>query len=118
MPAPCFRERSMEVVINHFHQVSPSGTGQWHNSLILSTAMPESIIFNNITYPCRWTKPQIKTVNGKKWFFHFADCYPAAAGLQSIMFALAKTCTSYNTDARLTVNAIRSQPTGYSTMSH
>ena len=47
-------QRSMEVVVNHLHQVCLSGTGQWHNSLILSTARPESIVFNNITYPCRW----------------------------------------------------------------
>ena len=45
---------SMEVVTNYFHQVSPSGSGHFRNSLVLSTTMPNNVIFNNISYNCRW----------------------------------------------------------------
>ena len=44
----------MEVVTNYFHQVSPFGFGQYRNSSVLSIIMPNNVIFNNISYNCRW----------------------------------------------------------------
>ena len=44
----------MEVVTNYFDQVTPSGSGQYHNSFVLSSTMPNSIIFINKSYNCRW----------------------------------------------------------------
>ena len=46
----------MEVVCNHFNKVCSAGTGQWHNSLVLSTMKPNAILFNNIIYPCKWSR--------------------------------------------------------------
>ena len=44
----------MEVITNYFHQVMPPGSGQYHNSLVLSSTMPNTIIFNNKSYNGRW----------------------------------------------------------------
>ena len=42
------------VIINYFHQVTPSGSGQYLNAVILSSNMPNRIIFNQKSYGCRW----------------------------------------------------------------
>ena len=44
----------MVVVTNYFHQVIPSGSGQYLNAMILSSNMPNLIIFNQKSYGCRW----------------------------------------------------------------
>ena len=44
----------MAVVTNYFDQISPSGNGQFHNTIILSTAATDVVVFNNMSYPCRW----------------------------------------------------------------
>ena len=44
----------MVVVTNYFHQVIPSGSGQYLNAMILSSNMPNRIIFNQKSYGCRW----------------------------------------------------------------
>ena len=43
----------MEVVCNHLIQVCPAGNGQWHNSIVLATDRPNTLMFNNIIYECR-----------------------------------------------------------------
>ena len=44
----------MVVVTNYFDQITPSGNCQYHNTMILSTAAADVVVFNNMSYPCRW----------------------------------------------------------------
>ena len=44
----------MAVVTNYFDQITPSGNGQYHNTMILFTAAADVVVFNNMPYPCRW----------------------------------------------------------------
>ena len=43
------------VITNYFDQISPSGSGQYHNKIILSALDANSVVFNNTTYPCVWS---------------------------------------------------------------
>ena len=45
----------MAVVTNYFDQITPSGNCQYHNTMILSTAAADVVVFNNMPYRCRWT---------------------------------------------------------------
>ena len=43
------------IIVNCFDQINPSGNGQYHNTLILSTLDFNTLVFNKITYPCVWS---------------------------------------------------------------
>ena len=43
------------VITNYFDQITPAWNGQYHNTLILSSLDANSIVFNNMTYPCVWS---------------------------------------------------------------
>ena len=46
----------MVDITNYFHQVIPSGSGQYLNAVVLSSNMPDRIIFNQKSYGGRWCR--------------------------------------------------------------
>ena len=43
------------VITNYFDQITPAWRGQYHNTLILLALDANSVVFNNMIYPCAWS---------------------------------------------------------------
>ena len=45
----------MDVFCNHLIQICRADYSQWHNAITLDIERPNTLVFNDATYVCRWT---------------------------------------------------------------